>query len=158
MKNTPTLAALIFPALVATIGIKTIFEVDYFVVERAEIRTVDINKVFAGTSFNFVPSAAHGDFIGTNEACVVIAGPSNRDGDSDAIFLKQYEPSGAQILYLYKDEITSNPPYLRAQLDNYIQRLRVAIGQKPVPKLMFHLAVSSACKPSHFRPIEFNAD
>ena len=90
------------------------------------------------------------------DSCIVIVGLSSRDGDFDSSFLRRYEATGARILYLYKGEIMRSPPYLHAQFDSYTQRLRVAIGQRPVPSLMYHLAVGKECRPIHFAPLGFS--
>lgn len=157
MTLTTRLLALTLPALLVTIGLKTAFEVDYYPLEREVRAAFQPDQAFGSTRFQFSPYSEPGEFIGVNDACVVIVGLSGRDGDADSIFLRRYEPTGARILYLYRDIITPSAPYLRAQIDNYVQRLRVAIGQRPVPRLMLHLAASDACRSEHFAPLVLQA-
>jgi hypothetical protein len=158
MTKSYAILAIIAPMLIASVGLKTVFEVDYYVAERGAITNIDIEHVFAGTAFQFQPSGELGEYIGIQGACIMIAGPSNRDGDSDAIFVRRYQPAGARIHYLYDGAITATPPYLRAQVDNYVQRLKVAIGRRPIPNLMFHLALNGDCRPADFSPLVFEPD
>ncbi|MGO9740729.1 MAG: hypothetical protein ACLPN5_04310 [Roseiarcus sp.] len=154
MKQDYKLYLVTIMAIIVSISLKYKFEFDYYVHEAAAEKSLSIEKYFVDTGFIFQPSGGEDEYIGVKGACLVIAGPSNRDGNEDAIFESKYNGDSYIFGYLYKNAITLNPPYFRAQFEHYLEMLKVAIGQKPKVNLMLHLAISKACKPSDFLPLK----
>ncbi|WP_337271200.1 hypothetical protein [Oryzifoliimicrobium ureilyticus] len=140
-------------ALALSLLIKIEYEVDYFKGEHEQIQKFTPEKYFEDTQFKFVPMPGTGEFIGINGNCTITIGVSGRDGDADAIFRSRYPTPEYKIRYLYKGVLSTNPGYLRAQFEHYVQMLKVAVGRQPQTDLILHIAMTDACQSADFAPI-----
>lgn len=130
------------------------FEFDYYVHELKTEMSLRIDDYFGKTGFSFQKLESGGEYLGVSGGCLIIVGPSNRDGNEDTAFAEKFGGRDYIFAYLYKGEIMFKPPYLRAQFEHYLEMLKVAIGRKPAVNLLLHLAISRSCQATDFSPLK----
>lgn len=142
------IALLVVASLITSLFLKSRYEVDYYLAERAAGASFDIPEMLSSTSLIFEPLGQQG-YLGMKDECLVYVGLSHRDGDADAAFERRHQET-SQIVYMYKDRLYASPPYLVAQLDRYLQMLLVSVGRAPKINLMLHLALEGSCTQDDF--------
>lgn len=145
MKLPPAWIGIVVAGLAISLAIKHEYEVDYLPTAARAVGFDDLRAIVTPGGFQITPGQGP-NYLIMKDGCLGWIGYAGRDGDYEEAF--QLEHARSDTLYYYRGRISLAPPYLQAQIDRYLEMLRVVVGATPRLFPLLHIALAPACPPS----------